>query len=186
MSLAAGWQIRLRRRYAVGEHNYEITELPETSFRPVVLGDWRQCLGADFSGDAEYRVEFDFHGTLDGCFVLNLGKVCYAVAITLNGKKLGNAIWPPFQINATGAVQTGRNVLVLTVTNSLANAILAEGVAETWQQRCGREWPDIKYAYHQRQLEFEKDSLPSGLFGPVRLLQGVQPCPCRHLEHMEK
>lgn len=170
LNLNEGWRIRPLRRYAVGEKNFEISNLPDESFVPAKLGDWRGQLGGDFSGDAEYRVEFDLRAEKSGQYFLDLGQVRYAASVELNGIAVGAVIWKPFVVDVTGAVRTGRNALSLTVTNSLANAILREGLREQWLERCGREWPAIKFPYDERQRAFEKDSLPSGLSGPVRLL----------------
>ncbi len=170
LNLNDGWQIRPLRRYEVGEKNFEISAMPDESFVPARLDDWRGQLGDDFSGDAEYRVEFDLREVRPGQYFLDLGLVRYAASVELNGIAVGAVIWKPFVVEVTGAVRTGRNALSLTVTNSLANAILREGVREQWLERCGREWPAIKFPYDERQRAFEKDSLPSGLSGPVRLL----------------
>ncbi|MCR4573391.1 MAG: hypothetical protein K5787_06460, partial [Lentisphaeria bacterium] len=59
----------------------------------------------------------------------------------------------------------GKNKLEIRVSNTLANAINAPGVLETWKQR----YPQQSDNYDQRERPFERESLPSGLFGPVTL-----------------
>ena len=65
-----------------------------------------------------------------------------------------------------GALRRGRNRLQIRVTNTLANAVTPNEVRDRWY----RELPFVSpYEYLSRW--FEQESLPSGLYGPVTLLE---------------
>ena len=95
---------------------------------------------------------------------LDLGEVCYSAEVRLNGKKVGLRLWKPYVFDLSPALRPGRNHLEVRVVNTLANAINADGIWETWQQ-----FPFECY-YERRQRGYEVESLPSGLYGPVTLL----------------
>ena len=169
--LESGWRLCPLRRYVVGRSDYEVHEMAGASATPCALGDWRGVLGEDFSGDAEYAVEFDAQVPANHADVyLDLGEVKHAAAISLNGVELGSRAWSPYHVEASHAIRSGKNVLKIVVTNTLANAITAPGVRETWDANLGQSWPEIKFAYDDRQRSFERQCLPSGLYGPVRIL----------------
>ena len=165
ISLAAGWRLRPLRQYSADVNNCDPRAV-RVAARPVELGDWRPWLGEHFSGDAEYAVDFEYHGGGDA--VLDLGDVRYACSAVLNGQPLGERAWPPYSFRVAKLLRRGRNRLTVTVTNTLANAIADPEALASWRQR----YPDRPLDYDQRQRAFEVDSLPSGLFGPVTL----RPC----------
>jgi hypothetical protein len=131
---------------------------------PVKLGDWQDILGTDFSGDAEYTTTFRCDCPEEKLF-LDLGEVKYACEVKLNGKSLGKKFFPPYVFELQGKVKRGINKLTVTVTNTLANAI-DEKVQEYWKIN----HPPVS-PYNILEKEFEKESLASGLFGPVKLLK---------------
>ena len=57
-------------------------------------------------------------------------------------------------------------MLEICVTNTLANAISPEEIRQQWEKQS-----DLNSPYEDRQRNFEHESLESGLFGPVRLLE---------------
>ena len=60
--IEGGWQIRRIARTVIADDDYKREVLQGDKWRPAVLGDWRDLVGADFSGTAEYRVSFDYKG----------------------------------------------------------------------------------------------------------------------------
>jgi hypothetical protein len=62
-------------------------------------------------------------------------------------------------------LQPGRNTLEISVSNTLANAIVPEEILQRWH----KDLPYMTY-YEMTQRDFEKESTPSGLYGPVRIL----------------
>lgn len=82
----------------------------------------------------------------------------------LNGQKVGTVWRAPFVLDVRGRIRPGRNRLAVTVVNTLANAISPLEVYERWKRELPFMWP-----YEERQRTFERESLASGLFGPVVL-----------------
>jgi hypothetical protein len=131
----------------------------------VELGDWRGVLGDEFSGDALYTTDFRCD-TPERYAFLDLGLVKYACAVKLNGEKLGERAWSPFVFDLSGILRKGMNHLEVTVSNTLANALSPEKVLKRWLEK----YPESPYENMQR--TFERESLSSGLFGPVCLKAG--------------
>ena len=158
--LTTAWSLRPLRKHLVGESDFEILPCKEKAVA-AELGDWSPVLGKDFSGDAVYRTVFH---TGESDLVLDIGKVCFCASVKLNGVELGSCFLPPFRFSLAPALKKGRNILEITVSNTLANALAAPGVKE----RISGNFPPCSQ-YETQQREFEKDSLAGGLFGPVVL-----------------
>ena len=122
-------------------------------------GSWFPYLGKDFSGSAVYTAEFTGK---PGMRFLDLGMVKYSARVRLNGKDLGVAVNSPYIFDLAPALkENGKNLLEVEVVNTLANAILADGVFEKWQKL------PLECPYERKQRQFEVESLDSGLYGPV-------------------
>ena len=131
--------------------------------RPAGLGDWSDALGPAFSGHAVYEAEFRCSAEeVRRCAWLDLGTVRYAADVEVNGRKAGSICWEPWAVSVAGLLRPGANRLRITVGNTLANQYLRNGALERWT-------PSQLGPYHPRALQFEPDSLPSGLWGPVTL-----------------
>ncbi len=168
LRLEGPWTLSPLRAYRVGRYDYEIEDLSGRSPLQASPGDWRSLLGEDFSGDAVYRTEFTLTpGQAEKPAMLDLGDVRYACEVLLNGKSVGRKAWRPYRLDVTGMQAAGKNTLSVTVTNTFANALLDQRVQDEWARREGPGW---RGPYHGRTVEFERDSLPGGLFGPVNLL----------------
>ena len=159
--LNGAWRLRPILRYFPGEHEYQ-TEECHVAETKTTLGDWRSVLGTDFSGDAVYSLSFSWKGSQEALF-LDLGQVNYAAEVRLNGKKLGCRLLAPFVFPLQGMLRHGINRLEITVTNTLANIVNSRHVQEYWEAHF---WIS---PYEDRQEFFEKESLVSGLFGPVTI-----------------
>ena len=158
--LATGWTLRKTVSHAIGAEDFEIRPCADSEV-PVELGDWRPVLGWHFSGKAVYRVEFETDRA--GRAELDLGRVCWACAVRLNGKEVGRRFFGPYRFEAE--VAKGRNVLEVTVANLLANALSDDAV----RNDLGRKWP-ANPTYDARQRAFDRENNESGLFGPVRII----------------
>ncbi len=171
IELNAGWKLKPIRQYSVGEHDFEIIERTGGSPVDLNLGDWRKVLGEHFSGDAEYAIEFDCPDKFASAPAkLELGDVKYACEVILNGETVGRCVWLPYELNISGKLKPGKNELRIVVTNTLANALLDPKVEKDWYSKTGPGWPSNGVMYDKFSRNFEKDSLPSGLFGPVRIV----------------
>lgn len=161
--ISDGWICRKTTGFEIGEHNIEIHD--HLSGKPVnnIPGDWRNTIGDNYSGDVEYTVNFKCTETVKkSARILDLGDVRYVCQVTLNGEPLGKKLWEPFAYDIKGKIREN-NVLSITVTNTLANQYVNNaGALEKWSvKQLG--------PYHIRQLAFEKESLSSGLLGPVTI-----------------
>ena len=118
-----------------------------------------------FSGTATYTKTLE---AAPGWFVsgtrqwLDLGDVQNLAEVSVNGKALG-VVWKrPFRVDVTGALKPGANALEVKVTNLWVNRMV------------GDRQPGASTQYtFTRPVFYKADSplLPSGLLGPVRVLQ---------------
>lgn len=177
IQIGQGWQICPIRQYRVGLHDFEIHELKK-KWCNCYLGRWQRFLGDDFSGDATYRVVFNCPKSLtEENPLLSLGRVESVAEVVLNGKKIGKGIWEPFEFDVQGMLSPGKNILEVTVTNSLAPALNSPRVRKDWAERKGPGWWQNRYqgGYDNLNHIIEKDSLElGGLLGPI-VITGRKP-----------
>ena len=149
-------------------------------FEPVQqfdsLCDWRNHYDkalSIFSGTATYETSFSINDSIaydTGSWSLDLGVVGDVAKVYLNGQEVGISVFPPYIFNVDGLLRAGDNVLMIDVANTWLNQLIGEKDTPFDQQRTrsnvgwgsrenpGRYWNDYK-------------PLPSGLMGPVRLIQ---------------
>ena len=166
-----------RRRFVAGEHDFE-TETPEAQPRPFAqAAKWRDWLTEDFSGEVDYRAEFDLPASwADAPLELETGPIDYAASVLLDGAAVGGLLWAPWRIELTPC-KAGRHELVIRVANTLANELTSERVATRWAGKSGPGWPS---PYHKRALEFERESRGGGMQGPIclRRMKSIWPQEC--------
>lgn len=119
-----------------------------------------------FSGKATYRKTSDCAaGSLAGKsgIYLDLGVVKDIAAVRLNGQDLGVVWCAPWRVKLDGKLKENGNVLEIDVINCWPNRLIGDSRLPTNQRRT--QGATLK--------QFVPDSplLPSGLLGPVRLLQ---------------
>jgi hypothetical protein len=93
---------------------------------------------------------------------LDLGRVETIAEVSIGGTPLGVAWKPPFRVEVTRALKPGANAVEIKVTNLWVNRMI------------GDRQPNAPVQYTFTRPEFYKaDSplLPSGLLGPVRIIQ---------------
>lgn len=130
---------------------------------PVTLGDWSCLLGSAYSGSGVYEAEFTLPTEKIGKEgEIDLGAVCYAAHVYLNDKSLGNALAPPYSLKIPSGLLQKENKLKIIVTNTSANWYLHTDYFDKWS---------IKELspYFEAELEYAKDSVSGGLYGPVTL-----------------
>jgi hypothetical protein len=163
LNLPAKWTARKFHEYRIEKKNFEIVDLSKTKSVSVKPGDWQSLLGKEYSGDVEYSTTFDCPvSKIKTAGFLDLGKVNYACEVFLNGKNLGRKIWAPFVFPIHDAIRAGKNELRIIVTNTMANQFTTTKVLDRWPS-------NIIGPYHRIAKFFEGESMPSGLFGPVRI-----------------
>ena len=162
-TISDGWTCRKTREFVLGEHDVDVHDHNSEQAVDIKLGDWRQTIGDSYSGDVEYFVRFrcsEFEQK--NAQLLDLGDVRYVCRASLNGEELGKRLWLPFTYDIKGKTRKGDNVLKVIITNTLANQYTYSKALD--------KWPVKKLGpYHSRTLGFEKDSVVSGLLGPVTI-----------------
>ena len=114
-----------------------------------------------YSGIAAYTTTFNWNPPPSPDRVwIDLGRVEDLARVTLNGDDLGIAWTAPMRLDATAALNTGRNELKIEVANAWANRMLGD-------QRLGDERPTWAMALNRSRV---RNLQPSGLLGPVRLV----------------
>jgi hypothetical protein len=114
-----------------------------------------------FSGTATYRHEFSADGlvpTPGRRLLLDLGGVSDLAEVRINGSTVGTLWTYPFRVDVTDAIQAGRNVMEIAVTN-------------TWWNRLAGDAAEGNLTRPAASI-FEPDAppMPAGLHGPVQLL----------------
>lgn len=156
------FDFRRVRRFEFGEHLFESRDISEPPVS-VTCGDWQEFAGRDFSGDAVYGFDFGRPDTDGGSLTIDLGTVNYSCELFLNGKSRGIRCMPPYRYTVPSADLETVNHVLLRVSNTPANQYVYTHAFDNYSE--GEKGP-----YQKRELEFEKESLVSGLLGPVRLL----------------
>lgn len=138
------------------------------------LKSWSDYGLAAYCGTVTYRQQFELAPSAlrtDADPYLDLGEVRYSASVRLNGQQLGARAWRPFRWPVGGVLKAGANVLEIEVTNTAANELAGspERLAEI--EKLG--W--LKNSYSRIYLKFDAEMVPSGLFGPARLVWGQRP-----------
>jgi len=131
------------------------------------LYDWTQSDNEGikyYSGIATYRLSFTSPTSLTkGSDVyLNLGKVHEMARVRLNGKDLGVVWCAPWRINISDAIKPGNNTLEIEVANLWPNRLA--GDADKPQDK------RVTWTIQGHPYNAKSKLLPSGLYGPVRIM----------------
>lgn len=154
-------EFRLRpiRSFVIGKHLFESSDLNEKS-KIVSCGDWQNILGKEFSGDAIYG--FDLEKTDSSMIMLDFGRVNYSCELYINGQSYGVRCMPPYRYVIDTSALLDENKAELRVSNTSANQFV-------YTREFDHASEGEKGPYHERAIHFEKESLESGLIGPVRV-----------------
>lgn len=92
---------------------------------------WNDLKGMEyFSGTIIYQTEFLYYSnqdnkvsgdSVDKKVELDLGEVYEIAKVSLNGEEVGVQLWSPYIFDVTESLKEGENILVIEVTNTLAN-----------------------------------------------------------------
>jgi hypothetical protein len=160
IALAGNWRIQFTKGGP---------ELPPP-LETTALESWTKLGGEAaqrFGGTACYRLEFEAPAFAADDWLLDLGDVRESARVRLNGREIATAWSAPFRVRLGAALQPGRNVLELDVTNLAANRIRD-------LDRRGVKWKimrEINFVnIHYKPFDASGWELtPSGLLGPVTL-----------------
>ncbi len=85
------------------------------------LEDWQGWAGAKFSGLLDYTQSIPVD-KVDPSMVLDLGKVCHAAEVWVNGKSVGSRLWGPYIFDVGAAMRSGNNEIHVRVANLINNS----------------------------------------------------------------
>ena len=129
----------------------------------VQLGDWSSLVGSGYSGSGVYETSFTLPIEKTGKKAeLNLGDVHFVASAYLNGHSLGVSLAPPYKFKIPEGVLSVNNTLKIVVTNTSANWYVHTDYFKSWKKEELSE-------YFDGEIEYAKDFLSGGLYGPVKL-----------------
>ena len=114
-----------------------------------------------FSGTATYSKEFEAPAdklVAGRRIILDLGQLRNVADVTLNGRHLGILWKPPFWVNVTDTIHSGRNQLEIEITNTWTNRLVGDA-----------RLPKVQQVTRLAQKLPVQGPLDSGLLGPVVL-----------------
>ncbi len=94
--------------------------------------------------------------------MLDLGEVRELAEVSLNGKSLGTVWTAPFEVEITGAVRPGKNLLKIKVTNLWVNRLIGDA-----QPGSKRKYTFVTIPTYRSDAPLRR----SGLLGPVFVRQ---------------
>lgn len=153
------FNLRPVRSFVIGKHLFESHDLNEDE-KIVSCGDWQDILGKEFSGDAIYSFNFEKPNSSE--IMLDFGQVNYSCELFINGKSYGIKCMPPYSYIIDTSELFNDNKAELRVSNTSANQFVYTKEFDDYSD--GQKGP-----YQERSINFEKDSLESGLIGPVKI-----------------
>lgn len=136
------------------------------------LQSWTENSAQDvkyFSGQGTYTTSLTIPAVPKNArLLLDLGDVREIAAVEINGKRVGTAWMPPFKLDITSAVRRGKNRLTIRVTDLWVNRLIGDA----------QPGADKKYTFTTIPT-YKPDAplRPSGLLGPVRIVQCTGACP---------
>jgi len=148
------------------------------------LFDWSKSIeeGIKFySGTASYHHTFEFEGNHKSSVFIDLGEVKNLARVRLNGKEIGTLWTAPWRLEISDVIRKGKNTLEIEVVNLWANRLIGDE-KKPYDGPVGEAWPDWllkgekrtsgRYTFTTtRQYTQDSPLLPSGLIGPVRIVQ---------------
>jgi hypothetical protein len=139
------------------------------------LSDWTAHSNPeirDYAGVAEYRTSFQLSKQAARVW-LETGPVESIARVFVNGRDCGTSWSAPYRVEIAHALKPGDNTLVIEVANLWPNRLIADAKLPPAQRRTRTSVTRLPTSWGTplAQLPDRKTPLlPSGLFGPVRLL----------------
>ncbi|MBN2512894.1 MAG: hypothetical protein JXB18_08160 [Sedimentisphaerales bacterium] len=85
------------------------------------LEDWKRWTSEKFSGLMDYTKSIHVD-KVDKMMFLDLGKVCHAAEVWVNGKPAGVRLWGPYLYDISSALHPGTNEIRIRVANLINNS----------------------------------------------------------------
>ncbi len=130
----------------------------DKKFDNTKLFDWRENDQTKYeSRKGKYNAVFRLKPAKAKQYFIDLGKVYYTAKVKINGTDAGKMIYAPYQLNITKYLKKGENTVEVEITTSRRNGFVGEAANGNKQ-------------YLQFRFK-EKTIVPSGLVGPVRIIE---------------
>ena len=135
---------------------------------------WTQQTTAEhryFAGSGKYRRTVTLPAgwrTQAGRVDLELGRLWAIGEVWVNGVSQGVVWAPPFSVDCTAALRDGENEIIIEVDSTWHNRLVGEARGELPKRT------RTNITTSQRKSWKELDPIPSGLFGPVRLVPNTE------------
>ena len=144
------------------ENGFKKTKHSDKS-TPIQLGDWSYLIGKAYSGSGVYEAMFTLPSEKVGKEgEINLGEVRFTASVYLNDQCIGTALMPPYRLKIPEGVLNKDNKLKIVVTNTSANWYIHTDYFDNWKK-------EELSPYFEAELEFAKDSVSGGLYGPIEI-----------------
>ena len=144
------------------ENDFKKTKHSDKS-TPIQLGDWSYLIGKAYSGSGVYEATFTLPSEKVGKEgEINLGEVRFTASVYLNDQCIGTALMPPYRLKIPEGVLDKDNKLKIVVTNTSANWYVHTDYFDKWKK-------EELSSYFEAELEFAKDSVSGGLYGPIEI-----------------
>ena len=158
VTLDGPFTFRRTERFVIGDLYPEYSLIDEAPI-PATLGEWSSMTGREFSGSGIYETHFTHTG---GNAILDLGDVRHTCEVFLNGRSLGVRVMKPYRYEIPSEWLCEDNLLRIRVSNTPGNQhqyTKSFDKYKTWQLS----------VYKKAQDTFDRDTLDSGLFGPIQI-----------------
>ena len=129
----------------------------------VTSGDWSKIIGSEYSGSCIYEAAFTLPDEKIGKEgEIDLGEVHFSASVYLNNQFLGTALTSPYRLKIPCGVLDKSNMLKVVVTNTSANRYIHTDYFDRWKA-------EELSPYFETEMEYAKDLVSGGLYGPVTL-----------------
>ena len=128
---------------------------------PIALGDWCKLIGSEYSGSCVYETAFALSDDKVGKEgEIDLGEVHFSASVYLNNQFFGTAWASPYRLKIPCGVLDKNNTLKVVVTNTSANRYVHTDYFDKWKT-------EELSPYFETEMEYAKDFVSGGLYGPV-------------------
>jgi hypothetical protein len=141
-------------------------KLPDGHAVPVegAMPSWAEIGFGDYTGTMEYTAAFKWESCSPHA-ILDLGRVCYAATVLIDGKHACDVVFTPFKAELHN-LSRGEHTITVRVLNTFANSVC--GTEERYREL--KESGVLNGTYAPIYVPIDRKVLDSGLLGPVTIM----------------
>ncbi len=161
-NITSSFTIKKETELICGENGFDNIKHSDKAVS-IKLGDWSQFVGNSYSGSGVYETSFTLpveKSAKEG--ELNLCEVHFVASVFLNECPLGTKLAAPYKFKIPGGVLSENNTLKIVVTNTSANWYVHTDYFKRYKT-------EELSQYFDAEIEYAKDFLTGGLYGPVTI-----------------